>query len=86
MGTICWPLNSTGVVEHADVLKALHMRQIALTECHEEANALDLRQVAGQRLDLLVVQQIHVLPADLREIILAVDGHGGISIQWPSSQ
>ena len=63
--------------EHADVLKALHVRQIALAERHEEADALDLRQVAGQRLDLLVVQQIHVLPADLREIILAVDGHGG---------
>ena len=32
--------------------------------------------VCGQRLDLLVVQQVHVLVADLIEVVLTLDGHG----------
>ena len=31
----------------------------------------------GQRLDFLVVEQVHVLAADLVEVVLPLDGHGG---------
>ena len=51
------------------------MGQVGLAEGHEKADALDTRDVLGQRLDLLVVQQVHILVADLIEVILALDGH-----------
>ena len=62
--------------EHPHVLQALHVGQIALAERHEEADAPHLGQVLGQALDLLVVEQVHVLAADLVKVVLAVDAHG----------
>ena len=52
------------------------MVQVALAEGHEEADALCFRDVLGKGLDLLVVQQIHILVAHLIEVVLALDAHG----------
>ena len=52
------------------------MIEVALTEGHEEADALHIRQVLAEGLDLLVVQKVHILLADLVEGILALDAHG----------
>ena len=62
--------------QHAHVLQTAHVIQIALTKGHKEANALCLRDVLGKGLDLLVVQQIHILVAHLIEVVLALDAHG----------
>ena len=61
--------------QHADVLQTLHVGQIGLTEGHEEADALHARNILRQGLDLLVVEQVHVLVADLIEVVLALDAH-----------
>ncbi len=53
--------------EHAHVLEAAHVVEVALAEGHEEADALCLGDVLGQRLDLLVVEQVHILLAHLVE-------------------
>ena len=63
--------------EHTDVFETLHMSEIALTEGHEEADALHTGDILGEGLDLLVVQQIHVLLPDFLEVVLALDAHGG---------
>ena len=62
--------------QHAHIFQALHVGQVALAEGHKEADALDAGDVFGQRLDLLVVQQVHVLLAHLGEVVGAVDLHG----------
>ena len=59
----------------AAVLEALQMREVALSEGHEEADALDALQVAAEGLELLVVEKVHVLLADLVEHVLALDRH-----------
>ena len=51
------------------------MIQIALTECHKEANALDARNGLCQRLNFFVMQQIHVLVTDLIEGVFPLDAH-----------
>ena len=51
------------------------MGQVALAEGHEEADALYARNILCERLDLLMVQKIHILFADLREVVLALDLH-----------
>ena len=51
------------------------MGQVALAEGHEEADALYARNILCERLDLLMVQKIHILLADLREVVLALDLH-----------
>ena len=61
--------------EHSDILKALHVRKVALAECHEESDPLDLGEVPSQSLDLLVVEKIHILLSYLGEIILSLDLH-----------
>ena len=62
--------------QHAHVLQTAHVVQIALAKGHEEADALCLRDVLCQRLDLLVVQQVHILVAHLIEVVLPLDAHG----------
>ena len=62
--------------QHADVLETAHVIEVALTEGHEETDALHVRQVLAEGLDLLVMQKVHVLLADLVEGILALDAHG----------
>ena len=62
--------------EHAHILKAAHVVKVALAEGHEEADALDAGQVLAQGLDLLMVQQVHILLADLIKVVLALDAHG----------
>ena len=61
--------------EHPHVLEAAHMVEIALAEGHEEADALCLRDVLGEGLDLLVVEQVHILLAHLVEVVLPLDAH-----------
>ena len=51
------------------------MIQIALAKGHEEADAFCLRDVLCQRLNLLVVQQVHILVAHLIEVVLPLDAH-----------
>ena len=51
------------------------MGQIALAEGHKEADPLYPRDILGQRLDLLMMEKIHILFAHLREIILSLDLH-----------
>ena len=62
--------------EHAHILKAAHVVKIALAEGHEEADALDIGQVLAEGLDLLMMQQVHILLADLIKVVLALDTHG----------
>ena len=62
--------------EHAHILKAAHVVKVALAEGHEEADALDAGQVLAEGLDLLMVQQVHILLADLIKVVLALDAHG----------
>ena len=62
--------------QHPHVLQAAHVVEVALAEGHEEADALSLRDVLGQRLDLLVMEQVHVLFAHLIEVVLPLDAHG----------
>ena len=59
----------------AHVLKALEVCEIALAKGHEEADTLDALQVAAERLELLMVEKVHVLLPDLVEDILALDRH-----------
>ena len=61
--------------QHADVLQTLHVRQIALPERHEEADALDPLDVLGERLYLFVMEQIHVLDSDTVKVVLALYAH-----------
>ena len=63
--------------EHAHVLQTLHVGEVALAEGHEEADALHAGDVLGQALDLLVVEQVHILLAHLVEVVLPLDAHGG---------
>ena len=51
------------------------MVEVALAERHEETDTLDLRQIFAEGFDLLVVQQIHVLLADLIEGVRALNAH-----------
>ena len=52
------------------------MVKVALAEGHEEADALDAGQVLAEGLDLLMVQQVHILLANLIKVVLALDAHG----------
>ena len=52
------------------------MVKVALAEGHEEADALDIGQVLAEGLDLLMMQQVHILLADLIKVVLALDTHG----------
>ena len=61
---------------HSDVLKALEVSKVALTERHEEADTLDSLDVQRQGFQLLVVQQVHILFADALEVVYALDFHG----------
>ena len=62
--------------QHTDILEAVHVHQIALPKGHEEPDTLDIRDILGKGLDLLVVQQVHILVADACEIVLTLDLHG----------
>jgi hypothetical protein len=53
------------------------MSKIALTESHEEADALNFRDVYGERLKLFVVEKIHVLLAYAVEVVFSLDAHCG---------
>ncbi len=63
--------------EHAHIFQTAHVGQIALAEGHEEPDAPDAGDILCQRLDLLVVQQIHILLSHLIEVILPLDAHSG---------
>ena len=62
--------------EHAHILQTTHMVKVALAESHKEADALDIRQVFAQGLNFLVMQQVHILLADLIEVVFPLDAHG----------
>ena len=62
--------------QHAHILQTLHMGQIALAEGHEEADSLYAGDIFRQGLDLLMVQEIHVLFAHLVKVILPFNAHG----------
>ena len=51
------------------------MCQIALSEGHKETDTLYARHILCQRLDLLVMQKVHILVANLREIVFSFDLH-----------
>ena len=51
------------------------MCQVTLSESHKETDSLDAWNVECQRLNLLVVQQIHIFHAYLRKIIFPLDLH-----------
>ena len=63
--------------EHANVFEALHVSEIALSECHEETDPLNFRNVYGQRFKLFVMQKIHILHSDGIEIVFPLDAHRG---------
>ena len=52
------------------------MGKITLSECHEETDPFYPRDIERQRLNLLMVEQVHVFFSDLREIIDPLDLHG----------
>ena len=60
---------------HAHVLQTLQVREVALAEGHEEADALDALQVAAERLQLLVMEEVHVFLANLVEVVHTLDRH-----------
>ena len=60
---------------HADILEAAEVIEVALAERHEEADALDARDGEAEALELLVVQEVHVLRADFREVVDTLDLH-----------
>ena len=62
--------------EHAHILQTTHMVKVALAESHKEADALDIGQVFAQGLNFLVMQQVHILLADLIEVVFPLDAHG----------
>ena len=51
------------------------MRQIALAERHKEADALDPLDVLREGLQLLVMEEVHILFADFGEVVDALDLH-----------
>ena len=51
------------------------MCEVALSKCHEKSYSLNLREVSSQSLDLLVMKKVHILLANLREIINSLDLH-----------
>ena len=61
--------------EHPHIFEAAHVVKVALAEGHEEADALGLRDVLGEGLDLFVVEQVHVFLAHLVEVVLPLDAH-----------
>ena len=60
---------------HADILEAAQMRQIALAKRHKEANAPDPLDVLREGLQLLVMEEVHILFADFGEVVDALDLH-----------
>ena len=62
--------------EHAHVFEATHVVEVALAKRHEEADALDARNVLGQGFNFFVVEEVHVLLADLCEVVFTLDAHG----------
>ena len=55
------------------IFQTFQVSQVALSECHEETDSLDTRDVECQRLDLFMVQKVHILLSYFREIILSFD-------------
>ena len=53
------------------------MIQVALSKGHKEADALYLRNIQSQTLNLLVVEQVHILAAHLVEVVFPLDAHRG---------
>ena len=62
--------------EHAHVFEATHVVEIALAKRHEETDALDARNVLGEGFNFFVVEEVHVLLADLCEVVFTLDAHG----------
>ena len=52
------------------------MIEIALSKGHEETDPLYLGEVPSKSLDLFVVKKIHILLANLREVVLSLYLHG----------
>ena len=52
------------------------MGKVALSEGHKKADPLDAGNILRQGLDLLMMEQIHILFAHFREIVLPLDLHG----------
>ena len=51
------------------------MCEIALSKCHKEADALDLRHISAKSLKLLVVKKVHILLSNFFKVILALYAH-----------
>ena len=62
--------------QHPHIFQTLHVGEVALAKGHKEADPLDAGDVLGQALDLLVVEQVHIFLAHLREIVFPFDLHG----------
>ena len=52
------------------------MIQIALSKRHKETNPFYIREVLCQRLNLLMVQKIHILLSHLIKRIIPLNAHG----------
>ena len=61
---------------HSHVFQTAQVGKITLSECHEETDPFYPRDIERQRLNLLMVEQVHVFLTDLREIIHPLDLHG----------
>ena len=53
------------------------MSKIALSECHEETQSLNFRNVYRKRFQFLVMKEIHILHAYIIKIIFSLDAHSG---------
>ena len=53
------------------------MCKIALSEGHEETDSLYSRNILCKRLDLLMMEKVHILFSYLGEIVFSLYGHGG---------
>ena len=61
--------------KHSYIFKTTHVIQIALSESHEETNTFYTRDCFCKRLNLLMVEQIHILVSNLVKVIFSLDIH-----------
>ena len=61
--------------KHSHILQTTHVIQIALSKSHKETNPFYTRDCFCQRLDFLMVKQVHILISHLVKLIFSLNSH-----------
>ena len=61
--------------KHSYIFKTTHVIQIALSKSHEETNTFYTWDCFCKRLNLFMVEQIHILVSNLVKVIFSLDIH-----------